>query len=250
MIKDRLFRIMLENYGYQGWWPITSMAGEEGFNSLGYHPGDYTPPHNKAERFEIIVGALLTQNTSWINVEKAIEHMRMEAIITPEDILKTPPDKLAFVVKSSGYYNEKAKKLKRISGFFADDVKLEKESAFSGIVTREILLSLWGIGKETADSILLYAYHYPVFVVDTYTKRILSRLGIIRGSESYDEIQMLFSSEELNAEKHKFFNEYHALFVQHAKRYCRKKPVCSGCPLADMCIMRKTGKNIIIGDYR
>ena len=73
MIKDRLFRIMLENYGYQGWWPITSMAGEEGFNSLGYHPGDYTPPHNKAERFEIIVGALLTQNTSWINVEKAIE---------------------------------------------------------------------------------------------------------------------------------------------------------------------------------
>jgi len=240
MIKDQIFRILLEKYGYQGWWPITSRAGKDGFDEFGYHSGDYKPPYNKTERFEIIIGALLTQNTSWLNVEKAIQRMQNEGLMTPESILKIPLNELSFIIKSSGYYNEKAKKLKHVSEFFIDDIKLEEKSVFLREVTREKLLSLWGIGRETADSILLYAYHYPIFVVDTYTKRILSRIGFINGDESYDEIQIrLMHYNSAPQLKYEFYNEYHALFVQHAKQYCRKKPLCEKCLLKDLC---RTGK--------
>ena len=239
MLRHKIFGILLDEYGYQGWWPITSRAGRDGFNTLGYHPGNYEPPYNEAERFEIIIGAILTQNTSWLNVEKAIERMELEKIITPDKILKTPLEELASIIKSSGYYNEKAKKLKKVSDFFKDDLRLREQAVLKKLITREKLLSIWGIGGETADSILLYAYHYPVFVVDTYTRRILLRIGLISGNESYDEIQKFLSGRERKPEKHELFNEYHALFVRHAKLYCRKKPLCNECPLKLLC---RTGK--------
>ncbi len=234
MIINRIFNILLDLYGYQGWWPVPESAGRKGFDAAGYHPGNYEPPQNKSERFGIIIGAVLTQNTSWNNVENVLRRIKDENLLTPQSILQAPFDMLASIIRPSGYYNQKAKKLKIVSEFFLDENRLDKEAACDGRITRDKLLSLWGIGRETADSMLLYAYHFPVFVIDSYTVRIISRAGLISGKESYDEIQHIFVSEsEESADR--YCNEYHALLVLHAKRFCRKQPLCSGCPLKVIC---------------
>jgi endonuclease-3 related protein len=214
-LHDRLFAA----YGPQGWWPTPSRAGRPGFDARGYHPGDFRQPRTPRGRFEVVLGAVLTQNTAWTNVEKALVRLHAAGIRLPAEVLSCPPARLARLIRASGYYNQKAKKLKGIAGLIAANRS----------PTREVLLGQWGIGPETADSILLYAFHEPLFVIDAYTRRILARIGIIGGKERYEEIQHVFHGAL--PPRHELFNEFHALLVEHAKVHCRSRPVCEGCPV-------------------
>ncbi len=198
---------MFERYGAQNWWPSQTA-------------------------FECVVGAVLTQNTAWTNVEKAIARLKSETEITPGEIDKMPVAKLARLIKPSGYFNQKARRLKIFTRFVAGDYggNIGELLAEETGKLRKILLALEGIGPETADSIILYAAEKPVFVIDAYTKRIASRHGLTPESTSYGEAQELFAAN-LPRET-ALFNEYHALIVRTAKQFChKKKPDCENCPL-------------------
>lgn len=201
---------LLKVYGPQRWWPADSP-------------------------FEMMVGAVLTQNTAWSNVEKAVEGLRTNRLLDPEAILSFPEEVLCEVIRPSGYFRVKAGRLRDLCRFLVDgggDL-----SRFEKVPTPELrqrLLSVKGIGPETADSILLYAFSRPVFVVDSYTVRLLERLGRLPGKGTYGEVQDLFMKGlDLDTA---LFNEYHALIVIHGKEMCRKKtPLCAGCPLHEIC---------------
>ena len=233
-ILSRLYDLLFAAYGPQGWWPSAWSAGRRGFDSRGYHPDRFDFPRTPSQRFEIAAGAVLTQNTAWTNVEKALERLAEAGITSARAVRDAPSRRLASLITASGYYNQKAKKLKALAELFLD----------SGIAsagrppTRDGLLSVWGVGEETADSILLYAYARPVFVVDAYTRRLLERLGLLRGGESYRDIQELFHAA-LPA-RPTLFNEYHALIVEHGKRRCRAKPLCAGCPVTVCPLWRRS----------
>jgi len=198
----KIYELLLKHFGKQNWWPVVN---------------------KKNKRFEIIVGAILTQNTAWKNVEKAIKNLYKNNAFSRKAILEMPMEKLADIIKPSGYYKQKAKKLKEIA-------KLK------GKITRERLLKVWGIGKETCDAILLYAYNKPVFVIDAYTQRIFSRLGFKK--LDYDSLQKLF--EENIPKDIEIYKEYHALLDELAKNYCKKKnPLCYKCPISKFCEFQK-----------
>jgi endonuclease-3 related protein len=205
-IYERLF----DAYGPQHWWP-----------------GD--------SAFEIIVGAILTQSASWTNVEKALAKLKIAGALSPEGIGGLPVGKLAELIQSSGYYNAKARKLKAFVALlnerFGGD--LEGMLATPAEALRAGLLSTYGIGPETADSIILYAARQPVFVIDAYTRRTLLRLSIVPESDTYEGWQQLFTRGlPTDAE---LFNEYHALIVRHGKDVCRRTPLCGRCPLVVVC---------------
>ncbi|MBE9536269.1 MAG: endonuclease III domain-containing protein [Proteobacteria bacterium] len=202
-----IFGLLFKAYGPQHWWP-----------------GD-TP-------FEVIVGAILTQNTSWTNVEKAIDNLKSKDCLNSEKLQTIRQEDLAELIRPSGYFNIKAKRLKTFINFLFDRFKGDLDRMFALPIARlrHELLSVNGIGPETADSILLYAGGYPTFVVDAYTKRIFTRLGLLPTEHTYHQVQAFFH-EHLD-EDERLFNEYHALIVNHAKEYCRTKPLCDGCPLA------------------
>ena len=210
-----IYKKLHKAYGKQKWWP-TTLEGE-------LHPSYHGRKVGERERFEIVVGAILTQNTSWKNVEKAIANLNKKGILSISKIKKTNKKILANLIKPSGYFNQKAERLKIAAEFFSKNKK----------PTRDELLAVNGIGPETADSILLYAFDVPVFVVDAYTKRIFSRIGVCDGKCSYDELQAIFhKSLPKNA---KLFNEYHALLVELAKQHCKKAPACKECPVYANC---------------
>ncbi len=171
------------------------------------------------------MGAVLTQNTAWTNVTTAMARLREAAVYLPKDVLAFPRPRLADLIRSSGYFNQKARKLAVVAEFFSRRGALRD----GGAPTREALLALWGVGPETADSILLYAFQRPVFVVDAYTRRILSRIGLVSGRERYEDIQALFHASVRPAAE--VYNEYHALIVEHAKRHCGTRPRCDTCPV-------------------
>lgn len=209
-----IYNILLENFGKQYWWPAKSKGN--------------------ARRFEISIGAILTQNTAWKNAEKAIENLRKEKKLDEKSIRETREKELALLIKPAGYYNQKARKLKAFVNFLKENnfKKLEKMPIKGA---REMLLQQHGIGNETADSILLYALNRQIFVVDAYTKRIFERLFNLK-FKSYEEWQEFFHANlPQNA---KLFNEYHALLVKLAKEFCRKKPECKKCPLNFECLNR------------
>ena len=224
---EGLYAQLLSAYGPQGWWPLSSRAGKRGFDARGYHPNAYGHPRTAEGRFEIVTGAILTQNSAWTNAESALDRLRNAGIRLPSDVRSCARGRLARLIRSSGYFNQKARKLKEVAGLFHAAGSLAGGAAPS----RGELLSCWGIGPETADSILLYAFHVPSFVVDAYTRRLLGRTGIIGDARQYgyDDIQRIF--HDALPENHELFNEYHALIVEHAKRHCRATPVCSGCPV-------------------
>ena len=183
-------------------------------------------------RFEVIVGAILTQNTSWTNVERAITALGEEKLLTVNAMEQVSLRKLSRLIRSSGYFRQKARKLKEFVRFLRSQHhrSLTKMFQTPTAVLREQLLAVHGIGPETADSILLYAGNHPVFVVDAYTRRILQRHGLARGKESYEDIRKLFE-KSLPANR-QLFNEYHALIVHAGKHFCRTKaPLCSACAL-------------------
>ncbi|MCF7809531.1 endonuclease III domain-containing protein [bacterium] len=205
-----IYRLLYDHFGHRNWWP-----GE-------------TP-------FEVIIGAILTQNTAWTNVEKAINNLKAADALTIERILSLPADELALLIRPSGYYNQKALRLKAVCQYFSGwtwrQSRPRKELPTSTL--RAELLAINGIGPETADSILLYALDRTVFVVDTYTKRALNRLEIIDNRAKYDDIQQLFVNN-LEPDR-ELFNDYHAQFVALGKYYCRTKPLCNECPLKGIC---------------
>lgn len=240
---ESLYAQLLSAYGPQGWWPLSSRAGARGYDARGYHHGIYGQPRTAEGRFEIVMGAILTQNSAWTNAEAALRRLHDAGFRLPADIRSCPHGRLARLIRSSGYFNQKARKLKEVAALFRTAASLAPRAA----PRRDELLSCWGIGPETADSILLYAFHVPTFVVDAYTRRLLSRMGIIeatrrRGTSriqirrgtprihfGYDDIQRIFI--DALPRRHQVFNEYHALIVEHAKQHCRAKPLCGGCPV-------------------
>jgi endonuclease-3 related protein len=204
-----IYRRLYVAFGPRHWWP-----GE-------------TP-------FEVMVGAILTQNTSWVNVEKAIRHLKEEGRLTAHGIHRLKRSELASLIRSSGTYRIKADRLKGFTTFLFERYggRISRMKRDSARPLRVRLLEVKGIGPETADSILLYALGKPVFVVDAYTRRILSRHGIVSEKASYEEIQQLFV-DHLRADE-KLFNEYHALLVYLGKRVCQKIPKCDICPIRDI----------------
>ncbi|MFH1399116.1 MAG: endonuclease III domain-containing protein [Candidatus Woesearchaeota archaeon] len=219
-----LYNKLLIKFGHQGWWPllelgdVTFKPGNSHYD--GYHPADYSFPKNSAQQFEICAGAILTQNTSWNQASKALLELQKNKLLSPRKILMTKEEKLHNVIKPAGYFRQKTRKLKEFSRFY---LRLEGR-----IPPRQELLEVWGIGPETADSILLYAYKQPIFVVDAYTKRVASRVGFTKENADYATVQSLFMRLPLS---HSLFNEYHALIIQLSKTYCTKNPSCTACPV-------------------
>ena len=201
-IYERLYSY----YGPQGWWPGRT-------------------------RFEVIVGAILTQNTAWTNVEKAIGNIRKARLLSPAALKKMPDKALARLIRPAGYYNIKAKRLKNFMRYLFSRYggSLDRVSRRPTGDLRKELLSVNGIGPETCDSILLYAFGRPVFVVDAYTKRIFSRHRFFSENADYHVAQAFFMDSL--AHEPGMFNEYHALIVALGKEYCRKRPRCDACPL-------------------
>ncbi|MBW1787346.1 MAG: endonuclease III domain-containing protein [Deltaproteobacteria bacterium] len=201
-----MFELMLEHFGPQNWWPAD---GE----------------------LEMMVGAVLTQNTNWKNVEKALRSLKDGGYLSLEGLDGLPAEELAQLIRPAGYYNIKAKRLKNLLRFLMDqygsDLSLFLQDATRSL--REGLLSVKGIGPETADSILLYAAHRPVFVIDAYTYRILYRHDMADDQAGYEELQDLFMDHL--PEDAPLFNEFHALIVKTGKHYCKKRPLCAKCPL-------------------
>lgn len=219
-------------YGYQGWWPLLSRAGKRGYDSEGYvrsPPGTPLRRLTSAQRFEVVLGAILTQNTAWENAKRAVSALFAAGITEPERVFGLPDRRLAELIRPSGYFNQKAKKITIVSRFLAEGRYLEKGVA----PARGKLLALWGVGEETADSILLYAFGEPAFVIDAYTRRIFSRLG--KTAETATNAQMKEMVEAVLQPDPELFGEYHGLIVRHAKEHCRKRPLCVGCPLRRSC---------------
>lgn len=204
-----LYRLLLKKIGPRHWWPADSP-------------------------FEVMLGAILTQNTTWSNVEKAISNLKQHDLLSPDTIDKIPEKKLAALIRPSGYYNQKAKKIKGFVKYLLNHYNgsTKKMGRKKTETLREDLLSLYGIGPETADSILLYALSKPVFVVDAYTRRIFQRHGWIHENATYEEMQEFFM-QRLKKDV-SLFNEFHAFIVYIGHFYCRKTPRCDTCPIKSL----------------
>ena len=203
---NEIYRRLDRHYGHLGWWPAET-------------------------QLEVILGAILTQNTAWTNVEKALRALKRQGLLSLEGLRDLPETQLALWIRPSGYYHQKARKIHAFLEFL-DSRYAGSLSRMAGAETgelREQLLRIHGIGPETADCILLYAMDKPLFVVDAYTRRVLIRHGICSADLSYDELQRLIENEVMPDVR--ICNQYHALLVQVGKDFCRKQAQCAGCPL-------------------
>lgn len=209
MTFRQVYQSLFKRYGPQHWWPAD------------------TP-------FEVMVGAVLTQNTAWSNVERAIVNLKENDCLSAERIITVPENKLAAWLRPSGYFNIKAKRLRNICRWYIEAGEYDAVKRMDTGQLRKALLSVNGVGPETADDILLYAFKRPVFVIDAYTRRMFSRLGMIEKDAGYEHLRATF--EESLTKDVKMFNEYHALIVIHAKEVCKKAPLCSMCCLSAHCL--------------
>jgi endonuclease-3 related protein len=205
-ILSRVYQRLFKVYGPQYWWPAE-------------------------EPFEVITGAILTQSTAWTNVEKAIANLKNAGKLSPEGLRQLSDEELAGLIRPCGYYNVKAQRLKAFVNFLWENFDDDLDRLFENdvVLLRKKLLGIYGIGEETADSVLLYAGGKPVFVIDAYTRRVIDRMGLTPAAHNYAGYQTLFT-KNLPADV-KMFNEYHALLVHHAKEVCRKRPLCERCCL-------------------
>jgi len=225
LTPTKLNKVLEKHFGHLNWWPMDRT----------YHEKNESDP-----RFEVIVGAILTQNTAWSNVEKALINLKSENMLEIKKISKLDTIKLSNLIRPSGFFNQKAKRLKEFSIFLKENYNENLDRFFDRNINeiREELLSLNGIGPETADSILLYAGSMPIFVVDAYTKRICERIPL-NTLLTYEKIQNYFQKELSKFYKReeltKIYNELHAQIVNLGKYYCKKKPLCEKCPLKNYC---------------
>jgi endonuclease III related protein len=206
---QKIYTLLLSAFGPQHWWP-----------------GETT--------FEIILGAILTQNTSWTNVAKAIVNLKAADCLSPDKLYTLEPEKIEELIRPAGYFRLKTKRLRNFLQWLFEEYggNLDRLAQVETRRLREELLSVSGIGPETADSILLYAFERPIFVVDAYTARVAVRHGLIESDIDYAQLQYLFESN-LEAEV-SLFNEYHALLVRIGKDFCKPRPKCAGCPLESL----------------
>jgi endonuclease III related protein len=207
--------VLFDHYGPQNWWPALTS-------------------------FEVMVGAVLTQNTAWTNVEKAIANLHAAKAMKADVILHSPQRRVAAWIRPAGYFNVKAKRLRNFCEWYVARGGEGKLRHLETIALRNELLSINGIGPETADDILLYAFHRPIFVIDAYTRRLLSRLQLAAGDEPYDDLRQHIEQDLKHANRGRrqlvpLFNEYHALIVRHAKDICKPKPRCRICCLSIHC---------------
>jgi endonuclease-3 related protein len=205
-----LYRLLLAHFGPGGWWPAA------------------TP-------FEVCLGAILTQNTAWTNVEKALDAIRSRGLLSHRALFPLRATALARLIRPSGTFQVKARRVRAFLDFvesaFGGDVSRMAAEPVAGLRAR--LLEVHGIGPETADCIVLYAAGLPSFVVDAYTRRVFGRLGHLPGGETYDEVQRFFH-ERLPADA-PLYNDYHAQIVRLAKEFCRPRPLCASCPVGSAC---------------
>jgi endonuclease-3 related protein len=211
----KLHDTLLAAYGPQRWWPADNP-------------------------FEVMVGAILTQNTAWANVEKAIANLRAARAMEAEIILRAPHRSVAAWIRPAGYFNVKAKRLQNFCAWYVERGGEKKLRRMDTVALRHELLSINGVGPETADDILLYAFHRPIFVIDAYTRRLFSRLQMAEGGEPYDTLrgnieETLQRESRGRRELAPLFNEYHALIVRHGKDVCKARPRCAECCLAVRC---------------
>ena len=197
-----LYERLLDAYGPQRWWPAESA-------------------------FEVIVGAVLTQNTNWKNVEKALTSLKQAGRLELERIAALPQEELADLIKSSGFFNVKAKRLKNLCAWLQSQGGMAAVATWDTGSLRQALLAINGIGAETADDILLYAFKRPVFVIDNYTRRLLKKLELSQGGGDYESLRQMF--EACLPSEHSLYNEYHALIVRHAKEKCAHDSHCKHC---------------------
>ncbi|MFW2440769.1 MAG: endonuclease III domain-containing protein [Arenicellales bacterium] len=209
---QRVYNILDTHYGPQHWWPADSS-------------------------FEVMVGAVLVQNTAWRNASTAIANLHKTGLMSSSAIQQTPVDELASVIVSSGYFNIKAKRLKALCQWLEEQGGITQVKQQRLAPLRRNLLGVPGIGPETADNILLYALDKPVFVIDAYTRRLFSRLGLVQADAAYEKLQGGF--EQVLDGETELFNQYHALIVVHAKNTCRKQPLCMECCLRTDCLAAK-----------
>ena len=207
--------LLLARYGPQHWWPARTS-------------------------FEVMVGAVLTQNTAWTNVEKAIDNLHAAQAMDAEVILHAPQRRVASWIRPAGYFNVKAKRLRNFCAWYVARGGENKLRRLATATLRQELLGINGVGPETADDILLYAFHRPVFVIDAYTRRLLSRLQLSAGDESYEHLREHIETRlqrEIRGKRKTvaLYNEFHALIVCHAKDFCRPRPRCETCCLARRC---------------
>jgi endonuclease III related protein len=223
-----IYHKILLHFGKQYWWPVTKSS-------------DSIPKYHEhislteQQKLEICFGAILTQNTNWKNAEKAIIELNKNRLIDVGKIKKINKNSLAKIIKSSGYHNQKAIKLKN----FCQHINHKSINEFFNkriYPLRNELLSIYGIGPETADSILLYAAKKPIFIIDAYARRIMSRIGY--KENTYEDLQNLFMKNLEHNES--LFKEYHALLVELGKNICKKKPLCLKCPINNSCNYYKT----------
>jgi endonuclease-3 related protein len=209
-LLQEVYERLLARHGPQRWWPADT-------------------------RFEIIIGAILVQGIAWPNAARAISNLKAAQVLEPAVLHALPTDELAGLIRPAGYYNVKACKLRAVVAHLYEHYQYDLDALFSKETRalRHELLSIYGIGPETADSIILYAAGQPVFVVDAYTRRLLSRLGLVSDDIDYDELQVTF--EHNLPHQVALFQEYHALIVQHGKSICRKRPLCASCHLLSLC---------------
>jgi endonuclease III related protein len=202
----QIFDKLYAYYGPQYWWPADTV-------------------------FEILIGAILVQNTNWNNVEKAL--IRLRPVLHPEKIASLKTDELAALIRPSGYYNVKAKRIKAFLAWFKKyDYNIENIKQLSLVDLRKQLLNIRGVGKETADCMLVYAFEKPIFIVDTYARRLFKRIGL-QMPDDYDDFRT--QVEASLPDNPKLYNEYHALIVEHGKVHCKRKPICYECPLFHVC---------------
>ncbi|WP_319562362.1 hypothetical protein [Marispirochaeta sp.] len=224
-----IYEILSDAYGYQGWWPLFSRRGSPGFNSRGYRLFPSRIPLAIEDRIEISTGAILTQNTSWKNVEKALGNLQADGILSAEAIADSSVEKLEALIRPSGYFRQKARRLKGVIHILFG----KPGSNGIDVPERDFLLSVSGIGPETADSILLYAYNYPSFIADMYTRRFYARLAGEQKIGKYEHVKSIF--ENSLPREAGLYGEYHALIVAHGKKHCSSRPVCRGCPCFSFC---------------
>jgi endonuclease III related protein len=221
---------MLDEYGPQGWWPVRAeqrhfgnSRGERG--RRGYHPAEFGFPKTRRGRWEVVCGAVLTQNTAWTNVERALDGLLDAGVSTPEAILACSRKDLSSSIRPAGYFNQKSEFLTQLARWFIDnDRAIHRVEPSAELLERlrPNLLRVKGVGPETADSILLYAYQLPTFVVDTYTRRVFGRLEIVSPGSAYESIRQMFQSALRLPDVHanvRTWQEAHALIVEHAKRF-------------------------------
>jgi len=222
-----IYKKLYDLYGPQGWWPLINLSSYNSNKTCdvrGYHPKNYELPEERNEIYEVILGAILAQNTLWLQAEIALFNLNELNVINPEKLLQLDDESLKSAIRCAGFLNQKAIYLNEITKFF---IELDER-----IPTRKELLQVKGVGNETADSILLYAYKKPEFVIDRYTKRMFVHLGLVDENIKYMELKELFES---NLPKDiSVYQEYHALIVEHAKNYYNKKPYGVNDPLNEL----------------